>query len=107
MCVCGVKGRNSIATPCSLTFDPWQIWFKIKSVHLHMGYPWARYDKNPPRGCPDIAVTKFPIWTDGDPTFAPATIAPAMISRQQRVRVRVMTEVLVRGRVRIKIRIKD
>ena len=37
----------------------------------------------------------------GDPTFAPATIAPVMISlrlRQQRVRVRVMIGFLVRGR---------
>ena len=40
-------------------------------------------------------------------TFAPATIAPAMIYlRQQRVRVKVMIGFLVRGRVRIKIRIR-
>ena len=42
----------------------------------------------------------------GDPTFAPATIAPLMISGQQRLRVRVMIEFLVRGRVKIKIRFR-
>ena len=24
-----------------------------------MGYPWKRYDQNPPRGSPDIAVTRL------------------------------------------------
>ena len=34
-------------------------------VHLHkIGYPSARYDTNPPRGSPDIAVTRWGIRTD-------------------------------------------
>ena len=41
-----------------LTFDPGQIWPKIYSVHLlNMGYPWGKYDVNPPKGFLDIAVT--------------------------------------------------
>ena len=45
------------------------------------------------------------IYGDGDPTFAPATVAPVMISRT-RVRVRVVIGFLDRGRVRIKISFK-
>ena len=50
------------------------------------------------------------MWTSysqcGDPTVAPATFAPAMISPTTRGRVRVMIGFLVRGRVRIKIRVR-
>ena len=45
---------------------------------------------------------EYILYGDGDPTFAPATVAPVMISRT-RVRVRVMIGFLDRGRVRIKI----
>ena len=33
-----------------------------------MAHPWAKYDKNPPRGSWDFAVTRFPYGrTDGQP----------------------------------------
>ena len=49
----------------------------------------------------------FSISQKGDPTFAPTTVAPAMISRAtERLRVRAMIGFWVRGRVRIKIRIR-
>ena len=42
----------------------------------------------------------------GDPTFAPATIAPAMTSPTTKSLIRVMIGLLVRGRIRNKIRIR-
>ena len=42
----------------------------------------------------------------GDPTFAPATIAPAMISQTTKSYIEGNVGFLVRGRVRVKIRIR-
>ena len=45
-------------------------------------------------------------WHPGDPTFAPVTIAPVMISPATKVRVRAMIGFLIQGRITIRIRIR-
>ena len=56
----------------------------------------------------ELSERKSAFWRCGDPTFAPATLLLQWHLRQQRVRVRAMIVFfLVRGSVRITIRIKD
>ena len=54
-----------------------------------------------------LVLFSFQCLNIGDPTFAPATIAPVIISSTiESYRVRVMIGVLVQARVRLKIRIR-